>query len=113
MTAGPVSLSSLYRAEAFSLSLGEPVHGGMKGETRHYFCAECLSWLYTVPKGMDGYVNIRSTMLSDFSGHAPFAEFYLDEGLPDMSSGAEKAFAMAPDHAGFIELLDAFAKARV
>ena len=110
MTAGPFSLSSLYPAEAFAPTQGTPVLGGIKGGTKHHFCPDCLSWLYTVPEGMDDFVNIRSAMLSDFDGHAPYAEFYLDEGLTGMKSGAVKSFGMAPDYDGFMQLMEEFAK---
>jgi len=112
MTAGPFSLSSLYPANMFTLVEGATILGGMKAGTKHHFCPSCLSWLYTVPEGMDDFVNVRSPMLSDFSGQAPYAEFYLEERMPGMSSGASKSFRMAPDYDGFMQLMQEFAEMR-
>lgn len=105
MTASAFSLSSLYPAAAFELLSGEPVPGGMKGETRHFFCPECLSWLYTVPPMAEGLVNVRSGMLDDFAGHEPFAEFYLAEALPGMALDLPHAFHAATDMDGFERLV--------
>ena len=112
MTAGPFSLSSLYAADAFTLTAGETVRGGAGTGPDHQFCPKCLSWVFTIPDGMDGYVNVRSTLLDDYAGHAPFAEFYLDEGLPRMSSGARHSFGHAPDSAGFRQLIQDFSTQR-
>ena len=112
MTSGPFSLSSLYPVAAFSVTQGKTVRGGLGTGPDHHCCPKCFSWIYTVPDGMDEFVNVRSALLDDFTGHAPFAEFYLDEGLPYMSSGAAHSFAMAPDTAGFTQLMQDFAKLR-
>lgn len=38
-----------------------------------------MSWMFTRPEGMDWFVNLRSTMLDDPSGLAPFVETWTSE----------------------------------
>jgi hypothetical protein len=109
MTAGAFSLSSLYPAERFSVSNGEPVIAGLKGATRHYFCSSCMSWLYTVPEGFDAFVNVRSSMLDNGSAHRPFADMWLSDGFSWAESGAERKFETVPDKAQFGELMADYA----
>ena len=112
MTASAFSLSSLVAAESFELLSGDPMLGGLKGDTRHYFCRACLSWLYTIPPMATDLVNVRSGMLDDFEGHRPFAEFHLAEALPGMALGLERGYAASIDMAGFERLLADFAQSR-
>jgi hypothetical protein len=65
MTASAYSLSSLYPSSSFEVTAGEPVIGGLRKETRHYFCPACLSWVFTRPEGLDAFVNVRATMLEN------------------------------------------------
>jgi hypothetical protein len=105
MTGGAYSLSSLYAWSDFELTDGEPVLGGLKAETRHYFCPSCLSWMYTRPAGMDDYVNVRSTMLDDAPDHRPFMEAFHREALPGAETGAVKRFDTVPEPHQFGELV--------
>ena len=43
MTGSAFSLSSLYPADAFQVTAGEPILGGLREETRHFFCPDCLT----------------------------------------------------------------------
>jgi len=110
MTGGAYSLSSLYPWEAFELTRGEPVLGGIKAGTRHYFCPSCLSWLYTRPEGMDDYVNIRSSLFDDAASHQPFMETHHREALPGAATGAVERFDTAPEPDQFGPLLAAYAE---
>ena len=110
MTGSAFSLSSLYPAEAFEVTAGEPVLGGLRGGTRHYFCPACMSWLFTRPEGLDAYVNVRSTLLEDAPAYRPFVEAYTAEALPWAATGAVHSYEGAPEEADFPALLDAFAK---
>ena len=110
MTASAFSLSSLYPAESFEQLSGTTVLGGLKGATKHSSCASCMSWLWTVPEGLDGFVNIRSTMLDEPAGHAPFADTWLSEGLPWVTSGAPKKFAKLPAESEFGVLVAEYAE---
>ena len=63
MTGSAFSLSALYASDEFNITSGEPVIGGMHGTTRHYFCAHCMSWLFTRPEGIYKLMNVRATLL--------------------------------------------------
>ena len=88
MTASAFSLSELYPLDAFEVTSGNPVIGGLHGETRHYFCAYCMSWLFTRPEGADAFVNVRATMMEDAQSFSPFVEAYTDEMLSWATTGA-------------------------
>ena len=109
MSASAYSLSAAYPAGSFEVTAGEPVIGGMHGATRHYFCPQCMSWMFTRPEGMDELVNVRLTMLDKPGGAAPFIEFYRDEGLPWAATGATHSFGSEPDPNEFPALLAQFA----
>ena len=108
MSGGAYSLSSLYESAALSITSGEPVLGGMRGATRHFFCPECMSWLFTHPEGLDEYVNVRSTMLSDVASHRPFIEAWTRERLPWGSTGAVRSFETVPPPESISALLAEF-----
>jgi hypothetical protein len=108
MTGGDYSLSSLYPAERFD-SGGETVLGGIKGATKHHFCTSCMSWLFTVPEGFEGFVNVRSSMFDDAREHRPFVDMWLSEALPGAESGAPRRFDTVPQEEEFGELMRAYA----
>jgi hypothetical protein len=110
MTASAFSLSSLYPAEAFELLAGQPVIGGLRADTRHYFCPSCMTWLFTRPPGMDEYVNVRSTLLDDAPAYRPFIETFTIEKLPWAATGATHSFDRFPEEADFPRLLAEFAQ---
>ncbi|HEY9629338.1 MAG TPA: GFA family protein [Coleofasciculaceae cyanobacterium] len=110
MTASAFSLSALYPSQAFKVTLGEPVIGGLHGATRHYFCAHCMSWLFTRPDGMDDFVNVRVTMMDDAPSLSPFIESYTDEKLPWATTSAVHSFNKFPAPESFPALLSEFAK---
>jgi len=73
MTGSAFSLSALYPIDRFKLILGEPVIGGLHApELRHYFCASCMSWLFTRPAALKEFVNVRATRLDDAQSFRPF-----------------------------------------
>src|SRR5688572_28276430 len=47
MTRGAFSLAVVVSDEAFEVTEGEPVIGGLHGEVPHYFCPHCMSWMFT------------------------------------------------------------------
>ena len=108
MTSGAFSLSSLYDASRFTLH-GEAVRGGLKSGPDHRFCKDCMSWLFTVPEGMEDYVNVRSSLFDDPAAHRPFIECWTSEGLGWAKTGAERSFATVPQDEEFGELVAAYA----
>ena len=110
MTGSAFSLSSLFTSDSFEVVAGEPVIGGIRGRTHHYFCPECMSWLFTRPEGMDDFVNVRSTMLSDVQSYRPFMETWTKEKLPWVETGAEHRFESVPQAESFRDMLAAFSE---
>ena len=109
MTGSAYSLSSLYASESFGITAGETVRGGMKSGPDHRFCPECMSWIYTVPEGMDGFVNVRATMFDDAAEHRPYVEMCCSESLPGATTGALRSYDQFPQESEFSELLAGYA----
>ncbi len=110
MTASAYSLSELYPSNELKVTMGEPVIGGLHGATRHYFCAHCMSWLFTRPEGMDQLVNVRATMMADARSFRPFLETYTEEMLEWAKTPAVHSFKKFPPRELFPELIAEFAK---
>ncbi len=110
MTASAFSLSSLHHAVAFTITAGEPVIGGLRGEdVRHYFCPDCMSWLFTRPVALPDFVNVRATMMDDCTGYAPFIETQTEEKLPWAVTGAKHSFPRFPAMDDFPALIADYA----
>lgn len=109
MTGSAFSLSSLHANDSFEITAGEPVLGGLRGGTRHYFCGTCMSWLFTRPEGMDAFVNIRATLMDDARSYRPFVETQTAEKLPWAVTGAVHSFDRFPAAEEFPALLAQYA----
>ena len=110
MTASAFSLSALYPSEAFEVTSGEPVIGGLHGAHRHFFCPFCMSWIFTLPEGLGQFVNVRPTMLDDARSFTPFIETFVSEKLPWASTPAIHSFERYPPMEAFPELLADYAR---
>lgn len=110
MTAGAFSLSLAVPSEGFAVTEGEPVIGGLHGPSRHFYCAYCLSWMFTRPEGLDWMVNIRATMLDDHAWFVPYVELFTSEGLPWARTPAPHSFPTMPPAETFQELSEGFAR---
>ena len=109
MSSSAFSLSAAIPAEGFEVIAGEPVIGGLHGATRHYFCPHCLTWMFTRPEGMDWFVNLRSTMLDDTNGVAPFVETFTSEKLAWAATSAVHSYEAFPPMEAFGGLIEEFA----
>jgi hypothetical protein len=109
MTGSAFSLSSLFPSDSFEVTSGEPVIGGLRGATRHFFCPHCMSWLFTEIDGLAGFVNVRATMLDDARSYRPYVETFTSEMLPWAKTEAVHSFEKFPPQERFPELLGAFA----
>jgi len=112
MSGSAFSVSALYPDAAFRITKGEPVIGGLRGGTRHYFCDYCMSWLLTRPEGMDNFVNVRATLLDNPEDFAPFIETCTREKLSWALTGAAFSYHQFPDQAEFPHLLQTYAAHR-
>lgn len=110
MTGSAFSLSAAIPSTGFSVIAGEPVQGGLKGNPRHFFCGDCMSWLFTRADGMDGFVNIRATLLDDPTGFDPFIETWTGEKLAWATTPAAESFPGFPDRADFSRVTQAYAE---
>ena len=110
MSASAFSLSSVYDADRFEVTEGEPVLGGLMGATRHFFCPSCMTWLFTRPEGMDDFINIRSTMFEDAAAHRPYMDAHRRETLPGVDTGAVERFDTVPEEDLFGPLIAAYAQ---
>lgn len=107
MSASAFSLSLAIPAEGFELIRGESVTGGLNRDM-HYFCPDCMTWMFTRPVGMDWFVNLRPTMLDDHAWFAPFVETFTDEKLAWATTLAKHSFGRIPELADFQPLIEAF-----
>lgn len=110
MSASAFSLSALFTADAFTVTQGSPVIGGLHGADRHYCCPHCMSWLFTRAHGIDGFVNVRATMLDSAADFAPFMETWTCEKLPWALTPAVESFAQLPAPEDFPRLMQAYAE---
>ncbi len=112
MTGSAFSLSAAIPSDGFRIMAGEAVIGGLRANPRHFFCPDCMSWLFTRAEGMDWFVNIRPTMLDDASGFAPFVETWTSEKLPWAWTPATHSFEGFPAASEYEELSKQYAQQR-
>ena len=105
MTGGAYSVSSFYPADRFAVAKGHTERGGLKTGPDHEFCPECMSWMFTVAKEIEGFVNVRSTMFDDAALHRPYVEMFRAEALPGATSGAVRSYDTFPHESEFPELI--------
>ena len=109
MSSSAFSLSSLYPAAQFEVEQGEAVRGGLKSGPKHMFCGSCSSWLFTIPDGLEDFVNVRSSLFDDAVAHRPYADMWLGQGLGWSDSGAERRFETEPGEEEFGDLIAGYA----
>ncbi|CCV08098.1 Glutathione-dependent formaldehyde-activating GFA (fragment) [Mesorhizobium metallidurans STM 2683] len=109
MSASAYSLSAAIPSEAFAVTQGEPVIGGLHGASRHFFCRYCMSWMFTRSEGLDWFVNLRATMLDDPSWFTPFIETWTSEKLPWASTPAVHSYEALPAMEEYEKLITEFA----
>jgi hypothetical protein len=109
MTGSAFSLSLMIMDKGFEVTKGEPIIGGLHGDIRHYFCAHCMSWVFTRPNAEIPFVNLRSTMLDDASWVVPFIESYVSEKLPWATTPAVHSFDKFPEREDYPALIQEYA----
>ncbi|MFC6490650.1 GFA family protein [Nitratireductor sp. GCM10026969] len=108
MSASAFSLSAAIPAEGFAVVEGEPVIGGLHGDSRHYFCPHCMTWMFTRPEGMDWFVNLRPTMLEGAEDFAPFIETWVAEKLDFAQTRAVHSYEALPPMDAYEGLMEAY-----
>jgi hypothetical protein len=109
MTSSAYSLSVAFPSEAFTVTQGEPVIGGLHGALQHYFCAYCMSWMFTRPPGLDWFVNVRTSLLDDAERFAPCIETCTKEKLSWATTPAVHSYETFPPQDEFPRLIAAYA----
>ena len=109
MTGGAFSLSAAIPEEGFEPLGAETVAGGADKAFGHRFCPDCLSWVWTKHPMMQGFVNLRASMLDDPSWARPYLETWASERLPFASAGAVRSFEGFPPAEEFPGLLAGYA----
>jgi hypothetical protein len=112
MTASAFSLSAAIPSEAFRVTSGDPVIGGLHGPSRHYFCSYCMSWLFTRPEGLNFFVNVRPTMLDQRMWDDPFVETFSSEKLSWASTPAKHSYPEFPPPEAYEALMAEYAQFR-
>jgi len=105
MSASAFSLSAAIPRDGFRITRGTPVLGGLHGDAHHHFCPHCMSWIYTSSEAMEGFVNLRPTMLEDPSWYRPFIETWTREKLPWAQTPAVHSFEGFPPGDAYEDLL--------
>lgn len=113
MASSAFSLSARYPGGSFEVTAGDPVIGGLRASTRHFFCPYCMSWMFTRLHGRDDFVSVRPTMLDDNRSFRPFIETYTSEMLPWARTPAVHRFERFPPADAFPGLLAEFAQQSV
>ncbi len=110
MSSSAFSLTAILPADGFEITAGEPVIGGLHGaDAQHYFCAHCMTWMFTRPTPMPQIVNVRPTMLDDATWFAPFVETFTKTKLPWVNTGATHSFEEFPPPEAYPALIQEFA----
>jgi hypothetical protein len=110
MSASAYSLSVAIPSAGFEIVRGEPVIGGLKGpELKHFFCPECMSWMFT--KFLPEFVNVRATLLDELEWFAPYIETCTKSRLPWASTSAVHSFAEFPAMESFPQLIEEYTRA--
>ncbi len=114
MSSSAFSLSAIVAEPHFRLRQGVPVKGGLKGpQLDHYFCPDCMTWMFTRITGMEGMVNVRPTMFDTLRWCEPFIETMTSERLPWVTTPARHRFEAFPRPEDFPKLIAEFAAERL
>ncbi|MRT03441.1 GFA family protein [Ewingella americana] len=109
MTSSAFSMGALVPADAFAVTRGEPEIGGLHGDSNHYHCGHCKSWLFSRPTGFESIVIVKTVMFDDLRDLPPFMETWTSEKLPWASTPAAHSYAQFPPPADLPKLIQQFA----
>ncbi len=110
MSSSAFSLTAMVPGNAFAVTQGKPVIGGLHGpDQHHFFCPHCMTWMFTRIEGIDDFVNVRPTLLEDPRWTTPFIETMTRNRLSWVSTPAQHQFTEFPTMDALPSLFDAFA----
>lgn len=110
MTSSAFSLTAMVPAHGFKITKGEPVERSLPNSLRHhFFCPDCMTWLFTKMEGVDARINMRPTLCDDASWVKPFIETMTRDKLPWAATSAVHSFDGFPAPDEFQSLQARFA----
>ena len=112
MSSSAYSLTAMVPAPAFRVTRGEPVKGGTKGpDLDHFFCPDCMTWMFTRINQMPDIVNVRPTLFDDPKWSRPFIETMTAEKLAWVELPVARSYEGFPPPEDFQPLMQDFAAA--
>ncbi len=110
MSSSAFSLTAMIPSSGFKVTEGNPVIGGLHGpQQHHYFCAYCMTWMFTRIEGIDAFLNVRPSLFDDHSWFVPFLETMTKEKLPWAQTPALHHYEAFPPFEDFEKLMNEFA----
>lgn len=111
MSSSAFSLTAMADSASFEVLKGAPVVGGLhRPEAQHFFCPECMTWMFTRPAAIPQLVNIRPTMFDDHAWFVPFVETWTSEKLSWPTTPAVHSYPGFPPPEDFERLGREFAE---
>ena len=114
MSASAFSLTAICLAADFEVLRGETVIAGARDPAiRHFFCPDCMTWMFTRPAVLPHVVNVRPTMFDDHAWFRPYMETFTKTRLPWAVTGAVVSFNEFPSMEAYEGLISASASRRL
>lgn len=111
MSSSAFSLTAMIPSSGFKVTEGKPVIGGLHGpQQQHYFCAYCMTWMFTRIEGVDAFVNVRPSLFNDHSWFVPFVETMTKEKLSWAQTPARHHYEAFPPLEDYEKLMGEFAR---
>ena len=111
MSSSAFSLTAMIPSSGFNVTEGKPVIGGLHGpQQHHYFCAYCMTWMFTRIEGVDAFVNVQPSLFDDHSWFVPFVETMTKEKLSWAQTPALYHYEAFPPLEDYEKLMGEFAR---
>jgi hypothetical protein len=110
MSSSAFSLSLALPSEGFTITEGTPVLGGFRGATQHFFCPDCMSWMFTRPERMDQYVNLRLVNARRAAMGRAIHRGLDRRGVPVGKTAAVHCYTTQPDFEDYGRLIEDFSQ---
>ena len=110
MSGSAFSTTAILPRDAFHVTEGEPVIGGLHGaDLHHYHCPHCKTWMFTQADVMPGFVNVRPSLFEERAWFSPFIETMCLDKLPWAQTPAKRHYDAFPSPEDFGPLMQEFA----
>ena len=111
LTTSAFSLTTLFPSDSVFCT-GSLIRGGHRSAPRlHYFCASCLTFIYSRIEGAEHRINLRTSILDDAPLFPPFVELMTVNKMPWAEVPATHSFTHFPESPEKLQaLIKAFAR---